>query len=483
MKNAGEGTARATGGSPRTTWQSPSLPTRVVGFALGLMAFAALIVGLDRNIWRAQTHLQEGFRDIRAEKFYFGVSFRVRLRRVSDALLDYQLDGNPAVLRNFRREARDLNDWLVSRKAGFEAPTDREAFARLQAGYSDFLRRVDPDRHGSGSPPIDRAHFAAAYEQLKRDYQPLLDACDEVVQSEQSSFGAFLQKSEAALLALQRQYLLSLLLLVAFGVALALLVYRGMIGPLRARLSESEALIARQEKLAALGALGAGVAHEIRNPLTAIKFRLFSLQKALPPELADNEDARTISEEINRLDRIVKEFLQFARPAEPDLVRVPADRILREVRDFMKSELEQAAIKLELQVAQPAWIRADSHQLKQVLINLVQNAADSIGKNGVVTLSLKEGTASFGGIHEAAAILSIRDTGKGIPAEVQKRLFDPFFTTKEGGTGLGLAIAARIVEKHGGVLRYRTELNRGTTFEIVLPAKGDYAAENIAGGR
>ena len=132
----------------------------------------------------------------------------------------------------------------------------------------------------------------------------------------------------AALLWLQRLFMLSLLLLVALAVALALLVYRGMIAPLRAQLSESQALIARQEKLAALGALGAGVAHEIRNPLTAIKFRLFSLKKSLPPDFAENEDARIISEEINRLDRIVKDFLQFARPSEPELVRIPAERIL-----------------------------------------------------------------------------------------------------------------------------------------------------------
>jgi signal transduction histidine kinase len=455
----------------------------MAGFALAVFAFAALIVGIDRGIWRAQEHLQEGFRDIRAERFYFGMSFRVRLRRVSDALLDFHLGGTPADLHNFRQEARDLGDWLQSRKAGFEASADRQALARLQDVYLGFLQRIDPVRQGRGAASINREHFAAAYEQLKQDYQPVLNACDEVVQSEQSSFRAFLARSETALGSLQKQFVLSLVLLVAFAVALALLVYRGMISPLRVRLSESEALVARQEKLAALGALGAGVAHEIRNPLTAIKFRLFSLQKALPPELADNEDARTITDELNRLDRIVKDFLQFARPAEPNLVRIRADQVLREVQDLMKSELEPAAIRLELQISEPAWILADRHQLKQVLINLVQNAADSIGERGTITLGLKTGTASFGGKHQDAVILSVRDTGKGIPAEVQKRLFDPFFTTKEGGTGLGLAIAARIVEKHGGILRYRTELNRGTTFEIVLPGMRDNAAETIAGGR
>ena len=142
--------------------------------------------------------------------------------------------------------------------------------------------------------------------------------------------------------------------------------------------------------------------------------------------------------------------------------------------------LPKDSIDLQIEVAQPAWIFADTYQLKQVLINLIQNSADSIGKNGVITLGLKTGPGAVGANHRPAAILSVTDSGKGIPPEVQKRLFDPFFTTKEGGTGLGLAIAARIVEKHGGILRYRTEVNRGTTFEIVLPATETYATENIA---
>jgi len=485
MKRFNDGTSGFTGGLQRTTWKNPSLRLRVTGFALAVVAVAFLIIGIDRNIWQAQGHLQEGFAAIKAEKFYFGVNFRVRLRRLSDALLDYHLSGEAADLQHFRQEARELKDWLQTSQAGFVAPGERDAFAKLADAYNRFLVRIEPPprRDGPGPAPVDHEHFAAAYEQLTQDYQPVLNACDELVHSEHGAFDAFLLKSDRALRSLQQHFLLSLVLLIALAVALALLVYRGMIGPLRARLTESEALIARQEKLAALGALGAGVAHEIRNPLTAIKFRLFSLQKSLPPEFAQNEDARTIAEELNRLDRIVKDFLQFARPAEPELVRVPAERVLQELQDLMKSELEQAAIDLRLEVSQPAWIFADTYQLKQVLINLVQNAADSIGRNGVITLGLKTGAATLAGKHRAAAILSVRDTGKGIPAEVQRRLFDPFFTTKEGGTGLGLAIAARIAEKHGGLLRYRTEINRGTTFELVLPGTGDYASKNIAGGR
>jgi signal transduction histidine kinase len=246
-----------------------------------------------------------------------------------------------------------------------------------------------------------------------------------------------------------------------------------MITPLRLQISESQAIIQRQEKLAALGGLAAGVAHEIRNPLTAIKFRLFSLRKSLVAMKSENEDAAVIADEINRLERIVKDFLQFARPSEPELVDLPVSRVLEEVRDLLRSQLEKAAIRLDLEATDGLWVRADAQQLKQVLINLIQNAAESIGREGTITLRGVKDRDSLGGASMSVAVIEITDTGKGIPPEVRKRLFDPFFTTKEGGTGLGLPIAARIVEKHGGELRYETQVNRGTTFKLLLPRVGD----------
>jgi signal transduction histidine kinase len=99
----------------------------------------------------------------------------------------------------------------------------------------------------------------------------------------------------------------------------------------------------------------------------------------------------------------------------------------------------------------------------------VQNAADAIGHNGIVSLRVRLGRKTLAASDTEVVILEVADTGKGIPPEAEKRLFDPFFTTKESGTGLGLSIAARIVEKHGGALQYQTQVNHGTTFGIVLP--------------
>jgi Signal transduction histidine kinase regulating C4-dicarboxylate transport system len=246
-------------------------------------------------------------------------------------------------------------------------------------------------------------------------------------------------------------------------------IYRELIAPLQVRLIESQALAERHEKLASLGMLAAGVAHEIRNPLTAIKAWLFIQQKHLKPGTPENEDAEIIRQEINRLERIVKDVLLFARPSEPDLAVVPADQPLHEVQTLLGPGLDKLKIGLSLENSVPAKVRIDTQQIKQALINLVQNAAESIGENGQITLRVRLDEKHLGEANREVVILEVSDTGKGIPPAVEKRLFDPFFTTKESGTGLGLSIAARIVEKHGGALQYQTFLNRGTTFGIVLP--------------
>jgi two-component system, NtrC family, sensor histidine kinase HydH len=165
----------------------------------------------------------------------------------------------------------------------------------------------------------------------------------------------------------------------------------------------------------------------------------------------------------------VRDVLLFARPAEPKPQLISAMVLLREVADLMRAQLEKSSITLETAASVDATIRGDPDQLKQVLLNLIRNAAESIGERGQITLCLRTERTSLDGRLLDAAILEVVDTGKGIPHQVQKRLFDPFYTTKATGTGLGLSIAARIVEQNNGALRYKTEMDRGTTFGIALP--------------
>jgi signal transduction histidine kinase len=201
------------------------------------------------------------------------------------------------------------------------------------------------------------------------------------------------------------------------------------------------------------------------------------LKKTIPA-VAQDEDAVIIGNEISRLERIVKDFLQFARPSEPKLARISAADIMKDVHELLRPQLEASAIHLQMRPLNGADIHADQEQLKQVLINLIQNSAENIGRNGAVILSMREDAIELGGRERPAVIIAVEDSGKGIAPEVEARLFDPFFSTKEGGTGLGLAISSRIIEKHGGILRYETKLNHGTTFEIVMPEVQDDTTED-----
>ncbi|MCX6903832.1 MAG: ATP-binding protein, partial [Verrucomicrobia bacterium] len=144
------------------------------------------------------------------------------------------------------------------------------------------------------------------------------------------------------------------------------------------------------------------------------------------------------------------------------LTVVPAAVPLQEARDLLAGGLEKNNIKLVLEAVVDAPVRIDAHQIQQVLINLIQNAAESIEHSGVVTLRARTGHERLHGQLTPAVIFEVQDTGKGIPPEVQARLFDPFFSTKDTGTGLGLSIAARIIEKHGGTLGFQTQVNHGT---------------------
>lgn len=224
----------------------------------------------------------------------------------------------------------------------------------------------------------------------------------------------------------------------------------------------------QREALASIGMFAAAMAHEIRNPLTAIKARLFTLKKALAADSPAREDAEIIGQEIGRLEHIVREFLQYARPAEPLLRAVAPGDLLGDVVALLGLDLKRRGIELAPGALTETRAHADPHQIKQVLINLVQNAAESIGEIGRITLGARDGALAEGG--RRAVVLEVADTGKGIPSEFHENLFDPFFTDKPSGTGLGLPIAARIVAKHGGAITFRSEAAGGTTFSIALPA-------------
>jgi len=428
-----------------------------------VLTFLALLIGRSAFVsWREIRELRRGFTTAQLESFRIADQLQAELLKLDSRLLKYADGRRPEDWRGFEDESRRLDAWIDQQKTALTTPEEKAVLSEINAAYDGYLAAAGEIAAGAAS--FDKFKVEAAEERLVTLGLKLANAHREAL----GRFAASTQQSLALLQAVIFTALLALVLLAALAAAV---VYREMIAPLRVKLTESQALVERHEKLASLGVLAAGVAHEIRNPLTAIKARLFTQQKALAPASRERADAEFIGREIDRLEKIVSDFLRFARPVEPERVPLSPADLLHEVRQLMAQQLRESSIDLAVERAVETKVLGDPEQLKQVLINLVQNAAEALGTGGTIRLRAVESRIALGGRMREVAIIEVEDNGTGIPPEVQKRLFDPFFTTKQTGTGLGLSIAARIVEKHAGALRVKTAVNRGTTFGVVLPVE------------
>lgn len=441
---------------------------RLAAVTLAMAAMFVVIALTAHTSWWRTGELRERLTAVQLQSFLIADHFQQTILELNNLVLRYGVYRERKDWDRFETESKKLDSWIDDQRPILSTETEKHILDLIATNYDGYMAAArEIEQKTSPVSPAPLAQFA----EFEKQSRQVLNLAFRLASAHRESMDSFLADSKRSVNYLRNVLLSSLGLLLLAVAGLAALIYRDLIAPLRVKLVESQALVERQEKLAALGMLAAGVAHEIRNPLTAIKAWLFIQQKQLKPGTAEYDDAQIISGEINRLERIVKDVLFFGRPSEPRLVTIPAEEPLREVQTLLAPQLEKSNIRLDFEnSSRAADIRVDPQQIKQVLINLVQNAAESIGYGGTVTLRAREGTRRLADKDSGVVILEVSDNGKGIPPEVEKRLFDPFFTTKETGTGLGLSIAARIVQMHGGALQYQTQVSRGTTFGIVLPA-------------
>ena len=226
--------------------------------------------------------------------------------------------------------------------------------------------------------------------------------------------------------------------------------------------------LVRVEKLAAVGELAAGVAHEINNPMAIIRGNAEVLLMELAPDHPSREEAEIIAQEVGRVAGIVGNLLSFARKQRKAVKRVALDRILEEILRQVGHQvpLDGIEVRRELSLG-AAEINGDENQLRQVLTNLIVNAVQSMDKGGILTVR------SWRDQETGACRVEIADTGDGIPAEQIKDIFTPFFTTKQSGTGLGLSVSYGIIENHGGAITVKSSPGEGSTFTVMLPGGGD----------
>jgi signal transduction histidine kinase len=217
------------------------------------------------------------------------------------------------------------------------------------------------------------------------------------------------------------------------------------------------------ERLANLGRITAGVAHEVKNPLNSMRIWLENLKASLPDvDGLPLQAVRVLDNEIDRLDSVVKRFLDFTRPPEMHQQESRLEEILEEVLAVERPVLDKANIKLETRLdADVPNVLVDRPLLKQALLNLLVNALEAMPGGGQLFVSLRR--------RGEMVEIEIRDTGRGIPPEHRQRIFQLFFTTRPGGSGIGLASAFRTVQLHNGSIEFVSEVGRGTAFRISLP--------------
>ena len=230
------------------------------------------------------------------------------------------------------------------------------------------------------------------------------------------------------------------------------------------RLRSQRKAIKRSQQLAEMGRLSADLAHEIRNPMTLIGGFARNIAKALPEDSELRGKAQIIADEVLRLETLLSQALTMTKEEKPNLELEDVNFLVMETLKLIESECEQKSIELLLDLSQPlpqVWM--DRDRMKEVLINLIQNAMEAMPEGGILTLSTRQ--------QDERILLSVADTGVGIPKSDEEMIFNPFYTTRASGTGLGLPLANRIIDAMSGSITVESEMGRGSTFTVSLPLK------------
>jgi len=228
-----------------------------------------------------------------------------------------------------------------------------------------------------------------------------------------------------------------------------------------------EARLRRAESLASLTTLAAGVAHEIKNPLGSMGIHLQLIQKKIGGK--SRVDPRTIgshldviSEEVDRLNRIVVDFLFAVKPMDTRLEEGDINHVIQELLEFVRPEMDQAGVRIESSLSpRVPLLRIDARFIKQALLNLIKNAVAAMPEGGTLRMETRRA--------DGEALVRVSDTGTGIPEEIMGKVFEPYFTTKPFGTGLGLTIVFKIVKEHFGDISVSSRVGEGTTVTLSLP--------------
>src|SRR6266436_3522256 len=355
------------------------------------LAVGGILYGLAFVLHRI-ARLEDRLTSPNLEGFRIAGEIRYELANLNNSMFRYILLGDRQQWAQFEVTSAKLSHWIddhdpnLNPASPLTSDLERKACGELNRAYAEYVATARKVHSNAPSALGTTAERLAQLNAFEVQAERMSDEVHKVADARHAAGAAFLANAHASLSNLRRVLIACVVMLVGLIAAIGWVIYRDAIAPLRTKLVLSQTLLERQQKLATLGTLAAGIAHEIRNPLTSLKARLYTLEKHLQTVPAARKDTNIISAEISRLERIVQEVLNFARPSDPRLQTIAADTLLREVQGLMSPNLESRQVQLVLESSPELFVRADSGHLKQVLINLVRNAAEAVDGAGKVTL-------------------------------------------------------------------------------------------------
>ena len=420
----------------------------------------------------------------------------------------YFLDGDPDWLKQLEQLKESFHVWLNKARGSAQTDDERNILNQIESEYIHYVYARDQviELYRAGK----RKAGAKRHWEVRKQFFAIQGLCDQYKEIQKEQIRQARVESRAQTRFIKGLTLVALPSVLVLGLVLAYILLNQILKPIRilsmesggmemdgplpmemtalrqrvhslienvdqtqSELEQSRAHLLQAEKLAMVGKLAAGVAHTIRNPLTSVNMRLFSLERSLKLSQTQREDFEVIAEEVRHIDTIVQNFLEFARPPKLKMQSISPSEVVDMALQLLRHRLESYGVQVELDRQHPLpEVKADPEQLKEVLINLLVNACEAMGEGGSILIREEEGVAEPLG---RVVVIRVKDNGPGIPKSVRDKVFQPFFSTKEEGTGLGLSIAYRIVEEHGGWLSLKSREGEGTTFTITLPCREDAA--------
>ncbi len=416
----------------------------------------------------------------------------------------YLLDRNPAWIKRLHQARDDFNQHLTSVKSLLEEAWEKQAIAQIESKYADYIATKDMVIDLYMTNQFEKGY--AIHETTREHFARILELCEEFKTFHKDKISAAIETSREESNRLRYMALMAIIIVIVLSLLINYIFARHILGPIRKianeayidgdsprpanevaalelsvhgliknteqahqDLKKSQETLLQSEKMALLGKLAAGTAHSIRNPLTSVKMRLFSLNRSCSFTDAQQDDFNVISSEIQQINKIVENFLEFSRPPRLKMKKMSPSVIVDSALSLLDQRLKSYGVLVKLVRKTPlSETRIDPEQLKEVIVNIVINACEAIKHDGRIIISEEE---NFVHPLEKVVIIRIMDDGPGIPEEIQADIFNPFFTTKEHGTGLGLSIAYNIIAEHGGWLDVVSKKSQGAAFVITLPVK------------